>query len=217
MNGGTGGSQDEPPSRTVAPRVLLIGMMGAGKSTVGRALSARTGWRYLDNDELVELATGLPTPEVLAAADEPTLRRVELAALGVALAAEAPLVAGVAAGVVADPDARRRLGEGGFVVYLRAPVSVLADRVGAGAGRPWLDGDPRAALERLYEGREPLYLEVADVVLDTEGATPDELAARIVEAWCRESPDNAQADVAEATTNEGVGRSPESLRRRPPR
>jgi shikimate kinase len=164
-----------------ARRVLLIGMMAVGKTSVGRALAALTCWSYLDNDELVMRATGWPTPEVLATADELTLRRVETGALHEALAAEPPVIAGVAAGVIADPEARRRIGAGAFVVYLRAPVTVLAERAGTGAGRPWLADDPTTALERLYEGREPLYQEVADLVLDADGATPEALAARIAE------------------------------------
>jgi len=163
-------------------RVLLIGMMAAGKTTVGRAFEAATGWRYLDNDDLVLRATGRPTPEVLAAADEPTLRRVEAAALDEALAAPPPVVAGVAAGVIENRHLRRKMGERAFVVYLRAPVSVLAGRVGSGAGRPWMGDDPTSALVLLHEGREGLYTETADLVLDVEGVTPEDLAARIIEA-----------------------------------
>ena len=161
------------------PRVLLTGMMGAGKTTVGRALAALSGWPHLDNDELVERATGRPTPEVLAGADEATLRRVETAALDLALASPPPVVAGVAAGVVLDPEARTRMRAGAFVVYLRAPLTLLAARVGDGGGRAWLDRDPPAALERLYAGREPLYLDVADLVLDVDGVAPVDLAAAI--------------------------------------
>lgn len=165
-----------------APRILLVGMMGAGKTTVGSAIASQTGWPYLDNDALVEEATGRSTHDVLAEADEPLLRRVELAALEVALAAAPPLVAGVAAGTVTDSGARQRMREGGFVVYLRAPLEVLADRVGEGAGRPWLDAEPVAALTALYAGREALYREVADLVLDVEGVPPETLATRIITA-----------------------------------
>jgi shikimate kinase len=164
-----------------SPRVLLVGMMASGKSTVGRALAALTGWPYLDNDALVHEESGRPTPELLAATDETTLRRVEADALEEALAAEPPLVAGVAAGVVMDPVTRRELADGGFVVYLHAPLDLLVARVGDGSGRPWLEGDPAAALARLEEGRDPLYREVANLVLEVDGATPDELATRILD------------------------------------
>ncbi len=166
-----------------APSVLLIGMMAAGKTTVGHALSDLTGWPYLDNDELVRRATGRPTAEVLAAADESTLRRVEVGALDEALSAQPPVIAGVAAGVIIDPVDRRRMSEGAFVVYLRAPVALLAERVGGGDGRPWLDtNDPAAALEGLFEGREPLYCEAADLVLDVDAKAPERLAIEILDA-----------------------------------
>lgn len=182
---GTTATPHDPGHPAGTPRVLLIGMMGAGKTTLGRELSARTGWPYLDNDELVARSCGRPTAAVLAAGDEATLRRAEADALDAALAAPAPVVAGVAAGVVVDPAARRRLVDGGFVVFLRAPLDVLARRVGGGDGRPWLDADPRAALARLQEGRMPLYREVADLVLDVDGVPPAELADTVLDALVR--------------------------------
>ena len=158
-----------------------MGMMGAGKTTVGRAIADRTGWPYLDNDELVELASGRSTREVLTAGDEAALRRVELAALDAVLDAQPPLVASIAAGVVLDPSARGRLNDS-FVVYLRATLSTLTARVGAGSDRPWLGGDPADALGRLLDGREAIYREVADLVLDVDTASPEELAARVLQA-----------------------------------
>jgi shikimate kinase len=163
-------------------RILLTGMMGSGKTTVGHALARLTGWDYLDNDELVQENTGQPTPEFLAGADEPALRRVERAALDAALSAPPPVIAAAAAGAVLDVDARRLMSERAFVVYLHAPVDVLADRVGGGAGRPWIHDDARPVLARLYQGRDELYREAADLVLDVEDASPEELAARIVDA-----------------------------------
>jgi len=166
-----------------AARILLTGMMGAGKSTVGRAIAARTGWAYLDNDELVKLATDRPTPEVLAGSNEATLRRVERAALDAALAAPTPLVASVAAGVILDASARLLMHDGTFVVYLRATLATLTARVGDGSGRPWLGDDVPGALARLLDGREALYVQAADLVLDVDMTSPAELALRIVSAW----------------------------------
>lgn len=165
-----------------APRLLLVGMMGAGKTTVGRAIAAQTGWPYLDNDELVELTTGRPTAEVLASADEPTLRSVESAVLDAVLAAAPPVVAAAPAGAILDPQARLRMQELAFVVYLRASLTALSARIGDGAGRPWFTDDPEATLARLHEGRDDLYLEVADLVLDVDDVSPDDLARRIVAA-----------------------------------
>ena len=168
---------------TPPARVLLVGMMGAGKSTVGRTLAAATGWPYLDNDELVRRACGRSAPEVLAADGEPALRAAESAALAEALRLPPPLVAGVATGVVLDPADRARLRDAdGLVVWLRARIATLADRVGAGTGRSWLQPDPEAALRRLAEVREPLLAEVADLVVDVDELTPEEVASRVVSA-----------------------------------
>ncbi len=161
-------------------RVLLVGMMGTGKTTVGRALSARTGWPYLDNDELLQRACGRTAPELLAAEGEPALRAAESAALTLVLGMPGPLISGVAGGVVLDPADRARLVAGdASVIWLRATVATLVHRVGSGAGRSWLGDDPASALARLAATRDPLYAEVADQVIDVDTGSPDELAARI--------------------------------------
>lgn len=157
-----------------------MGMMGCGKTTVGTALAARTGWEYLDNDELVHRATGETTPDVLRERGERAMREAESAALTEALSIPVPVIAAVAGGIVEDPADRERLRAGGYVVFLRARISTLADRVGSGEGRPWLQPDPAAALARLYRGREELYRQAATVILDVDEATPDELAESII-------------------------------------
>ena len=164
-------------------RVLLIGMMATGKSTVGTAIAKRTGWTYVDNDELVVARTGLTARALLARDGEPALRAAESAVLGDALALPRPVVAGVPGGVVLDPDDRARLREGdGHVVWLRARLETLVERVGSAADRPWLGDDTAAALARLSAERAPLYAEVAAQVVDVDGRTPDELAGQVLEA-----------------------------------
>lgn len=161
-------------------RVLLVGMMGTGKTTVGRALSTRTGWPYLDNDELLQRACGRTAPELLAAEGEPALRAAESAALTLVLGLPGPFIAGVAGGVVLDPADRARLvASDATIIWLRATVATLAHRVGSGAGRSWLGDDPAAALTRLAATRDPLYAAVADQVVDVDTGTPNELAAQI--------------------------------------
>jgi shikimate kinase len=167
---------------TAPARVLLIGMMGAGKSSVGEAIACRTGWRYIDNDELVRSVAGRPTPEVLREGGEQALRVAEANALRRALEIPEPVIAGVAGGVVEDDSDRTALRDGAFVVWLRARVETLAQRVGSGEGRPWLQPDPEAALRHLYAGRAPLYEEVASLVVDVDEATPDELADQVITA-----------------------------------
>jgi shikimate kinase len=162
-------------------RIVLVGMMGAGKSTVGRALSRLTGWPYIDNDELVQKLTGLPTRDLLQQQGVDAMRAAEKAAAEHVLAMEPPLIAGAAAGVVLDPELSARLHDGAFVVYLRARVETLEDRV-EGTYRPWLGDDPGATLRTLYAGREPLYERIADVVIEVDEAQPDDVARSILEA-----------------------------------
>lgn len=162
-------------------RILLVGMMGAGKTTVGHALAALTGWPYYDNDDLLLRAVGKDTRQVQEQQGEQALRRAESAALDVALTEAGPLIAGVAGGVVTDPLDRTRLRTGGFVVWLRATIETLAHRV-QGTDRPWLGKDPQAALTRLYAGRADLYASVASFIVDVDRLPPEVVAQRIVSA-----------------------------------
>ena len=149
-------------------RVLLLGMMGSGKTSVGRAVEARTGWPYRDNDEAVAVLTGLPTQELHERRGTAALRDAESRVLRAALVAPPPYVAGVAGGVVeSDDDVSALQAADAFVVYLHTPVEELIRRVGDGAGRPFLQPDPAAALRLLSAGREPRYRAVADLVVDT--------------------------------------------------
>jgi shikimate kinase len=162
-------------------RILLLGMMGAGKTSVGRAISARTGWPYRDNDELVAEISGLDTRSLLDERGEAAMRAAESQALVLATSTPPPFVAGIAAGVVQSADDRERLRTAdGLVVYLHASVELLVERVGTGEGRPWLQPDPRSALQRLCDGREPLYREVSDLVVEVASGTPEDHAARIL-------------------------------------
>lgn len=162
-------------------RILLVGMMGAGKTTVGHALENLLGWPYWDNDVLLARAVGKDTRRVQREDGEQALRRAESRALDVALSEAGPLIAGVAGGVVLDPLDRQRLRTGGFTVWLRADVTTLAGRV-AGTNRPWLGDDPATALEELYAGREELYASVAALVVDVDVLPPPLIALRIAAA-----------------------------------
>lgn len=162
-------------------RILLIGMMGSGKTSVGRQLAARLGWAQIDSDQQVEQATGRTVAEIFATDGEAAFRRQEREALAGALAREVPAVVSVAGGAVLDPDNRRAIAGAGTVVWLRAGLDTLTRRVGDGTTRPLLAGDPAGVLARLLPEREPLYAGLADLVLDVDGRQPDELVAVILE------------------------------------
>ena len=163
-------------------RVLLVGMMGSGKSTIGKALGERTGWPYLDNDELLERATGRTAREILGSDGPEAMRRAEADAVAAGLRHEPPVIVATAAGTVLDPVTRAQIRDGGLVVWLHADPSVLAERAIGGAHRPWLDDDPIGWFTRANAERDPLYREIADVTIDT-GTTPVvEGVARILAA-----------------------------------
>jgi shikimate kinase len=184
----------------MTPRLLLVGMMGAGKTTVGSLLAQRLGWPYRDSDADVEAETGLTVPELFARDGEEAFRAAEARVLAEACAEPSPSVVSVAGGAVLNPDTRRRISECGTVVWLRARPETLATRVGHGAGRPLLDDDPAAALVRLNDVRAPLYAEIADVVIDVDDLAPDVVAARALAAatvapsWSGPAPGGAKAE-----------------------
>ncbi len=156
---------------------MLVGMMGAGKTTVGMALAQRRNWEFVDSDAQVESRAGRSVAQIWASDGERGFRALESAALAEAMAAERPAVIAAAGGTVLDAANRRQLHAHRPVVWLRADPATLAARLGDGAGRPLLGTDPPGALRALAIARDPLYIEVADIVIDVDGLQPSEVVA----------------------------------------
>ncbi|HEX4245637.1 MAG TPA: shikimate kinase [Acidimicrobiales bacterium] len=180
-------------------RILLIGMMGAGKTTVGRLLADRLGWGYLDSDAQVAQTTGRSVPEILSEDGEAAFRAEETRALTVAVSGSEPMVVSVAGGAVLSAANRALLARSGIVVWLRARPETLAKRVGDGAGRPLLGSDPGQALTALYEVRRPLYDSMASVTVDVDDLSPEAVTERVLSG--------AQLEAG-PTASDGPGVSP---------
>ena len=162
-------------------RVLLIGMMGSGKSTIGRLLSKATGWRYVDNDDLVRQAHGATSRQILAERGEAPMRAAESAALARGIEAPAPALIGVAGGTILDPSNRERLRGGGVVVWLQADAPALETRAMGADHRPWLETAGGSWIREAVAESDPLYASVADIVIDTAAKAADESAAEILD------------------------------------
>jgi shikimate kinase len=160
--------------------VVLMGMMGSGKTSVGRLLSERTGWPYLDNDDMLQASAG-HTARELAELGEDELRRAEVQALAQAMAARPPVIIAAAAGVVLDPSVGKLLHDA-FVVWLRASPGVLAERAAGAEHRPWLEADPESWLAEADAVRAPAYRALATIEVATDRLSAAETVDVIGEA-----------------------------------
>ena len=165
----------------ISKHVVLIGMMGSGKTTVGGRLARRLERRFVDSDDQVERRTGRTVRQIFEQDGEGAFRQHEAEALAEALAAEEPAVIAAAGGTVLDEKNRRRMKEGGVVVWLRAEPDVLADRAQRGDHRPLLRDDPEGVIRKLDEERHELYADAAHHVVDVGDRSPDEVVDAVLE------------------------------------
>ena len=151
----------------VPSNIFLVGFMGSGKSTVGQQLAAELGKEFFDCDRVLEERTGVDIPYIFDLEGETGFRRREAAVLR-ELAGKRGIVLSTGGGVVGDPDNRRALATNGFVIYLHAPAELLHQRTSRDRNRPMLYADdPRTRIDELLAVRDPLYREVADLVVET--------------------------------------------------
>ncbi len=163
--------------------LVLVGLMGVGKTTVGKRLAEILGWSLVDSDAQVEARVGRTVREIFERDGEPAFRVLETEALRDALDGPGPTIVAAAGGVVLSEENRRLLQRPNVeVVWLRADPSVLVARAATGDHRPLLEDDPAGVLARMAVDREPLYREVADVTIDVAGLTPDQVAETVLAA-----------------------------------
>jgi shikimate kinase len=146
--------------------IYLVGLMGAGKTTVGRQLARRLGRRFVDVDHEIVERTGVSIPTIFEIEGEEGFRRREAQAI-TELTSGTDVVLATGGGVVLNPDNRSRLHDTGWVVYLNVPPALLYERTRHDRNRPLLRvPDPKAKLEELHAVRDPLYREIAHLVVD---------------------------------------------------
>lgn len=169
-----------------APNLVMVGPMGAGKTSIGRRIAERFGLEFADVDHAVVEACQASIPTLFEQVGEAGFRAHESAALATLLAREGQVVAS-GGGAVLSAENRAAMQARGFVIYLRVDVETQLKRVARDRNRPLLlTGDRREVLTELIRVREPMYLEVADLVLEADRLTPGEATATLVGRLARE-------------------------------
>lgn len=159
--------------------IFLVGPMGAGKSAVGRQLARSMHLDFADSDDEIENRTGVDISFIFEKEGEEGFRKREVKVID-ELSQRQGVVLATGGGAILDPDSRSRLGARGFVIYLYTSVQQQLQRTNRGRNRPLLEnGDRERVLEELMAVRDPLYREIADMVVDTDGRRVKEVVSEI--------------------------------------
>ncbi|RPI46534.1 MAG: shikimate kinase [Betaproteobacteria bacterium] len=178
--------------------IYLVGLMGAGKTSVGRILAKRLGKTFIDSDHEIEQRTGVRVPVIFEIEGEAGFRKRESSVVQ-ELVQLSEIVLATGGGVVLDPENRRALRSTGTVIYLRAAPTELWARTRHDRNRPLLQtANPLAKLEELHRSRDPLYREAAHLIVDTGSQAIRTLVSRLE----RELRARAQAGPADASEHQ---------------
>lgn len=181
-----GTAQHAAPGATVPTDrpIVLVGLMGAGKTAIGRRLAQRLGLDFVDADQEIERAAGCTVEEIFARFGEAAFREGEREVI-LRLLEKPPHVLATGGGAFMDPVTRARIKAGAVSVWLRADLDILLRRVGRRSNRPLLKrGNPREILAALMETRHPVYAE-ADLCVDSADGPPEAMVERVVAALQR--------------------------------
>jgi shikimate kinase len=160
--------------------IFLIGLMGAGKSTVGKVLAKKLGRRFLDADHVIEERCGVKIPVIFEMEGEEGFRKREAQTIR-EITAEQDIILATGGGAILLPENRQSLRGNGVVIYLHANPIELWHRTKGGEGRPLLkNGDAKKILEDLYAIRDPLYREIADHVIETGKPSVNQLVNTLI-------------------------------------
>jgi len=171
----------DPARKLQSGNLILVGMMGSGKTTMGRALAKHLGKTFVDSDEEIIKRTGVTVTHIFDIEGEPGFRKRESIAIR-DLVGRDNIVLATGGGAVLDEQNRTMLQENGIVIYLRASVHDLWQRTRHDKNRPLLQtADPHAKLKELFQQRDPLYQQVADIVVQTGRQSANSLMLRLVD------------------------------------
>jgi shikimate kinase len=164
---------------TAKNNIYLVGMPGAGKTTVGRQLARRMHRSFIDADHEIEARTGVRIPLIFDIEGEQGFRDRESKVIA-ELAAESNLVVATGGGAVLRPENRAAIKQGGTVIYLHAVPRLLFERTRLDPNRPLLQvADPMGRIEELFAQRDPLYREVADIIVNSVGGSISHLVKQV--------------------------------------
>ena len=186
-------------SNNASKMIVLIGLMGSGKTTVGRALASRLNLVFRDSDEAVEKTAKTSVREIFENQGEEIFRKLESQALIDLCDARSSIVLAVAGGAIIAQSNRDLLQKNAqCIVWLDAPTPTLISRTGRGKHRPLLDGDPVGSLNKMRLDREPLYQQLATHHLVTQSLTIDEVVERVISLCSLET---GNASLTESSEN----------------